>query len=171
MLEFSRDHYELLEASLLPEGDEREHAAFLFARLVDQRHLRVEAVEALTPEAFNVQSWGSLALRDGALQEMILRAHREELALVEAHSHPFSLGPDVAFSPFDCEGLATTAPHVVWRLPGRPYGALVFGQSAFDGLLWAERQPDPTGVLELAVDGVRKPASGESFRRWGSDDR
>lgn len=165
-LELSVELYESMRTSLLPEDDEREHAAFLLARPEGEYLLAVEDVAPLPESAFDTQSHGYLALRDGALQEMILRAHRAGVALVEAHSHPFSCGPDVAFSPYDCEGLATTAPHVFWRLAGRPYGALVFGQDGFDGLFWAERLQDPSGVIDMVVGGVRHKPSGESFRLW-----
>lgn len=170
-LEVPAELYESLRASLLPADDDQEHAAFLFARLAEEGLLVVEDLEPLRPSCFEAQSWGYLALRDGALQQMILRAHRAEAALVEAHSHPFYRGPDVAFSPYDCEGLAETAPHVSWRLPGRPYGALVYGQEAFDGLFWAKRSREPSGAIELLVDGVRHEPSGESLRLWGRNGR
>ena len=167
-LELSADLYECVRSSLLPEGDEREHAAFLFARPESPGRLVVVDVEPLRADAFDAQTWGYLALRDGALQEMIVRAPRARLALVEAHSHPFAVGPEVVFSPYDCDGLSTTAPQICWRLPGRPYGALVVGQDAYDALYWAERSPAPSGVMELIVDGVRNEPSGESFRQWRS---
>ncbi len=170
-LELSTELYERLRSSLLPEGDEREHASFLLARPEGACRLTVVDAHHLSPAALSAQSWGYLALQDGALQEMILRAHRAEAALVETHSHPFSVGPLVEFSPFDCQGLSTTAPHVVWRLPGRPYGALVFGQDAFDGLYWSERTSVPSGVVDLVVDGVRIEASRESLRRWSGHGR
>ena len=59
------------------------------------------------------------------------------------------------------------APHVAWRLPGRPYVALVFGQKAFDGLFWSTLERAPSGAVDLVVDGELLPGSGESLHRWG----
>jgi len=163
----SRERHGALRAALVHEGDEREHGAFLFAKPQGNGLLEVVEVELLKADHFESQNFGYLELRDGALQDMILRAHQGELALIEAHSHPFSTGLGVSFSPFDEEGLSEVAPHVAWRLPGRPYVALVFGQKAFDGLFWLGPERSPSGAVDLVLDGELLPSSGQSLHRWG----
>ncbi len=159
--------YRSLLAALVREKDEREHGAFLFAKPEAQGLLEVVDVELLQSDHFESQSFGYLELREGALQEMILRAHQSETALIEAHSHPFSIGR-VSFSPFDEDGLREVAPHVVWRLPGRPYVALVFGRKTFDGLFWS-KAGEPSGAVDLVVDGEVLSSTGESLRRWSPE--
>ena len=163
----SRERYRALRAALIRAGDGREHGAFLFAKPQSEQLVEVIDFELLQAVHFESQGFGYLELRDGALQEMILRAHQCETALIEAHSHPFSIGPSVSFSPFDEEGLSEVAPHVVWRLPGRPYVALVFGQQAFDGLFWSTHSRTPRGTVDLVVDGELLRGSGQSLDRWG----
>ena len=89
----SRERHGALRVALVREGDEREHGAFLFAKPQGEDLLEVVDVELLEANHFESQSFGYLELRDGALQDMILRAHQSATALIEAHSHPFSIGP------------------------------------------------------------------------------
>lgn len=163
----SRERHRELRAALIRAGDKREHGAFLFAKPQSQQLIEVIDFELLQAVHFESQGFGYLELRDGALQEMLLRAHRSETALIEAHSHPFSIGPGVSFSPFDEEGLSEVAPHIVWRLPGRPYVALVFGQQSFDGLFWSNAEQVPAGAVDLVVGGELLFGSGQSLDRWG----
>jgi len=145
----------------------REQGAFLFASPAENGALRVLDVTVLRREDFAMQTAYYLELQENVLQEMILHAHSTNTALVEAHSHPFTRGPRVRFSPLDCEGLADVGPHVSWRLPGRPYVALVLGWDAFDSLYWEGRQRGPQGHVDLLVGGQVLRASRESERFWG----
>lgn len=144
----------------------REQGAFLFASPAENASLMVREVVLLRPEDFTVQTARYLELQENVLQKMILNAHRTSTALVEAHSHPFTRGPSVRFSPLDCEGLADVGPHVSWRLPGRPYVALVLGWDAFDSLYWEGRNRRPRGHVDLLVCGQVLRASRESERSW-----
>lgn len=144
----------------------REHGAFLFATLAENTTLTVVDVVLLQPDDFAEQTVDYLELHDGLLQDMIVRAHESNTALVEAHSHPFTRGRRVRFSYFDCEGLAEIGPHVAWRLPGRPYVALVFGRDAFDSLYWEGRERTPRGSVNLLVGERLLRASRESVRHW-----
>ena len=148
-------------------GDESEHGAFLFAAPAGDETLKIVDVAVLNLADFVVQSARHLELKDDVLQRMIVRAHKTNTALVEAHSHPLTKGPGVRFSSLDCEGLADLGPHVAWRLPGRPYAALVFGQDAFDSLYWEGRERWPQGSVDLIVAGQLLRASRESERAWG----
>ena len=160
--------FRTLRSTLVLEGYARgrEEGAFLFASPTENRALRVLDVVVLRPEDFTVQTAGYLELQENVLQKMILRAHRTNTALVEAHSHPFTRGRRVRFSPLDCEGLSDIGPHVSWRLPGRPYIALVLGWDAFDSLYWEGQDRRPRGFVDLLVRGQVLRASRESERSW-----
>ena len=158
--------YEDLLSALIRERDVREYGAFLFALPDGSARLEVVDVEVLSGADFSAQSMDYLELRADALQAMIVRAHRTETALVEAHSHPFSEGPDVCFSRFDCRALSVAGPQISWRLPGRPYIALVFGRSSFDSLYWADRKRRPEGVVDICVGSTALSASGQSYTTW-----
>ena len=164
----SERQFRALRSALVLEGHARgrEQGAFLFASPAGNGALRIIDIALLRPEDFTVQIASYLELQENVLQEMILRAHRTNTALVEAHSHPFTRGPRVRFSPLDCEGLANVGPHVSWRLPGRPYVALVFGWDAFDSLYWEGRERRPRGYVDLLVCGQVLCASRESGRFW-----
>ena len=169
-LRFESDgQYRALRSALVLKGHDREHGAFLFASPAANGELNVADVVVLTPDDFATQTAYHLELRSDTLQEMIVRAHGTNTALIEAHSHPFSQGPWVRFSPFDCEGLADIGPHMAWRLPGRPYVALVFGQDAFDSLYWEGQERRPQGSVDLVVAGHLLRASRESERAWRRD--
>ena len=164
----SDGQYRALRTALVHEGyaNGREQGAFLFASPTGNRELRITDIATLRPEHFTMQTAYCLELQENVLQEMILRAHRTDAALVEAHSHPFARGRRVQFSPLDREGLADVGPHVSWRLPGRPYVALVFGWDAFDSLFWEGGERSPRGSVDLLVCGQVLCASRESERAW-----
>ena len=164
----SESQYNALRSALLPKEDRhyRECGAFLFASATRNGDLHVVEVVVLKPSDFAAQTAYHLKLCEDTLQRMIVRAHTTNTALIEAHSHPLSKGPWVRFSSFDCEGLADTGPHMAWRLPGRPYVALVFGQDAFDSLYWEGLDRNPQGVMDVVVAGDLLRASRESARAW-----
>ena len=165
----SKTQYQALRSALVRASfaDESERGAFLFASPAGDGELKIVDVAVLRTDDFTVQSVRHLELKDDVLQRMIVRAHKTNTALVEAHSHPLSKGPRVRFSSLDCEGLADLGPHMAWRLPGRPYAALVFGQDAFDSLFWEGRERLPQGAMDLIVAGQLLRASRESERVWG----
>ena len=167
----SEGQYRALRSALVYEGytHESEHGAFIFASQSSDRRLEVVDVAILKPDDFATQTAYYLDLDDAVLQEMIIRAHKTNTALIEAHSHPFTEGPRVCFSPFDCNGLADLGPQMLWRLPDRPYVALVFGRDAFDSLYWEGRERKPRGSVDLVVAGQLLRASRESQRFWRED--
>lgn len=168
----SEEQYRALRSSLVPEkrAYTREHGAFLFATPTDNGSLDVVDYVVLDPDEFAVQTPYYLELHDDALQRMIVRAHTTSTALVEAHSHPFARGRWVRFSQFDCQGLSDVGPQVSWRLPGRPYIALVFGRHAFDSLYWEGRDQRPQGVVDILVGEKLLCPTGESGRFWRQND-
>ena len=152
--------YEEIEAHLLDKNAESESAGFMFVvpATRDGDADVYEHVEwyPVPPDGFVEDSWSHLELTDEFRASVIKRAHDLGASIVEFHSH---LGPQSArFSPFDRRGLREFVPHVWWRLRGRPYFAVVFAHTGFDGLAWVT-DPDTPQHLDAIVagDGVLEP--------------
>lgn len=168
----SANQYQLLQSALAHHRHEQETeaGAFLFAEPKEDGELQVVDIVQLNPEDLVEQTAKYLELQAGVLQRMIVRAHRTSTALIEAHSHPFTKGPRVYFSPLDCAGLKEVGPHVSWRLPNRPYVALVFGRDAFDSLYWESGQEAFCGAVDIHVAGSVLRASRETMHMWRLSD-
>lgn len=90
-------------------------------------------------------------LKDNMRPKIIKKAFDLDAAIVEIHSHPHNAGAE--FSGSDIAGLQEFVPHVWWRLKGKPYAALVFSKSDFDGLAWIKSPAYPQQLTELVVNG------------------
>jgi len=119
---------------------------------------------ALKRADYEVQAGDYLELTDAARARLIKQAHDRGVCLVESHSHP---GPyPAAFSYSDLTGLDEFVPHVRWRLRGRPYAALVFAQSGFDGLAWTDAADTlPQQLVAVETENARLPATGLTLAR------
>ncbi len=157
-----------LWAHLLPPDNDIEQAAFLFGR-VEGDTLSVVDARLLLRGDFVIQSRYHIELTDEARAGAIKKAHDLGAALIEAHCHPFDGGAEFSWS--DEAGLRELVPHVLWRLPDRPYLALVIAPDAFDGLAWAERGAPPTTINGIDVDGTVHRPSGRSQGSWGGGRR
>jgi len=112
--------------------------------------------------------WSHVTMSDESRRKLFAWAARPADILVEAHSHGF-LGDPAAFSLTDLEGLSEWVPHMRWRLQGRPYGALVFGEESIDGIGWVDEATIlPVSSLEL-VGGVVLRATGRSYQYLARD--
>jgi hypothetical protein len=130
---------------------ENEQVAFLFTGPPQVGEpLHVLELYTVPAEGFDDQSPFYLALADETRAYAFSRASELGGCLVEAHGH--DRGP-AAFSPTDLEGFEEWVPHVRWRLPGRPYVALVFADREFDALVWDGTDPGP--LAEVLIDGER----------------
>lgn len=144
-----------------------EQGAFFFCRHSVLGAEHVFACEDWSPlkrSDFEVQAGDYLELTDAARARLIKQAHERGLCLVESHSHP---GPyPAAFSYSDLTGLDEFVPHVRWRLRGRPYAALVFAQSSFDGLAWTDGAHTlPQQLVAIETETGRLPATGLTLAR------
>jgi len=84
----------------------------------------------------NLESDGfGIKMNLDALLNVMNRARKNDMALVEIHSHPFTK-KDVRFSRTDNEGFKEFVPYVLESLPGKPYAAIVLGQSSADAICW-----------------------------------
>ena len=143
-----------------------EEAAFLFADSVDVAgawHLVCREWFPVPPDGFVHRSRWFLELTDEMRGQLIKRAHDLQCILVELHSHP---SQDTAcFSWSDLRGFEEFVPHVLWRLPGRPYCALVMTEDSFDGLLWP--QPGlPIAVDTIELEHTTMFSTGLTVRHW-----
>lgn len=117
---------------------ELEQAAFLFARPVEiSDELRMEATDiyAVPREGWDVQLEVYLELNDSERAKIMKMARDRGLAIIDCHSHPGS-GDDVWFSPSDKDGITDFAGYVKWKLDGKPYTAMVWGESSIDAVIW-----------------------------------
>jgi hypothetical protein len=106
-------------------------------------------------------------LAEDVLPEVIKRAHLNGNAVVEVHNHLMP-GHQTCFSRYDLIGLNELVPHVLWRLPNRPYAAIVMGPDSLDALAW---NPELSPVHELVVDRLVLVPTGISYeylKREGS---
>lgn len=146
-----------------------EQGAFLFCRHSvsgggDDHIFDCEDWSPLKRADYEVQAGDYLELTDAARARIIKHAHDRGVCLVESHSHP---GPyPAAFSYSDLAGLDEFVPHVRWRLRGRPYAALVFAQSGFDGLAWTDGAGTlPQQLVAIETENARLAATGLTLAR------
>lgn len=134
------------------DSSEDEQVAFFFTAFpAAGESLEVIELYKVPAEGFDDQSPFYLALSDETRAYVFGRATELNGGLVEAHSH---LHGPADFSRTDLEGFEEWVPHVRWRLPDRPYVALVFAGREFDALVW-NRGEEPGPLREIRVDGVR----------------
>jgi hypothetical protein len=146
--------YAAIHAHLLPAHADSEEAAFLFARFNESpetTELVVVEHYLVRPDEFHVHAMGYLDLKEETHNRVIKRAHDLHAALIEMHSHPFTFHGAAGFSYTDRTGLGEVVPHVMWRLPGRPYGAIVVAPGGLDALIWFERHGQPATIDEIQV--------------------
>ena len=152
VIQLRAETYQALRAHLLPRPMRAEEAAFLFAKVTDDDGALAFAVIDWYPvpaTGFATRSLYYLELTDETRAFVIKKAHDLGCSLIEAHSHAGDSA--AAFSPSDRRGFEEFVPHVLWRLKGRPYAAIVMTTQSADALAW--RRPDePVQITTLTVD-------------------
>jgi len=129
-----------------------EEAAFVFARceaVEDDEIFTAIDWYSVPPQGFSYRSKYYIELSDETKADVIKKAHNLQALLVEFHSH---LGPWPAeFSASDFSGFHDFVPHILWRLTGRPYVAVVTTpRQDFDGLVWSSTNSTP-----LQLDAIQ----------------
>lgn len=165
-LHLAEDAYARLQDHLFPPHDpENEQCAFLFTRPRNGAAPDLEVVEMLLipPAGFEVQSPHYLELTDETRAGLIKRAHDLEAGLVEVHTHPG--WRTAGFSYSDLSGFDEFVPHVMRRLPGRPYLAIVVTPRDFDALVWLEYRSAPSPLEFLSVGTRRMRPTGLTLRQ------
>lgn len=139
-----------IRTHLLPSGSRMEQGGFGFCGFREsgqQQYFDLIEWLPLGPGDYVRQATDYLELADAARARVIKRAHDLKASLVEFHSHP---GPyPAALSIADLIGLEEFVPHVRWRLKAKPYAALVFARSSFDGLAWIDSDNVPIQVAGI----------------------
>lgn len=129
--------FEMMWDHLHPDIAESEEAAFIFAQPEDTDSRIVFRCIDWYPvplDGFVIHSRYHIELTDETRAKVIKRAHDLGASLVELHSH---MGSALArFSPSDLAGFREFVPHVMWRLKGRSYLAVVASKSSFDAFVW-----------------------------------
>jgi hypothetical protein len=160
-IDLSGQQYKDIIAHLLPNGDTRESAAFIFADFHEDNRsliLSAQGYFLISQEGFTVQQDDYIELSDESRIAIIKKAHQTNTALIELHSHPCESPWSAAFSLADMAGFDETVPHMWWRLPGRPYAAIVVSPCGFDSLVWSKDPRSPQSLTALRVDGeIFKP--------------
>lgn len=156
VLHLSREDFSAIRTHLLSGHTQEEQAVFAYAitnkdsdKSLD---LRIIEIDFITPEDFLHQSEMNIELKDTKRAQIIKRAHELSASIVEWHSHPMFW--PAMFSVSDMTGLQEFVSHVMWRLKGRPYVAIVVTPYDFDALIWID--PIKASHLNYLKIGSRK---------------
>jgi molybdopterin/thiamine biosynthesis adenylyltransferase/proteasome lid subunit RPN8/RPN11 len=109
-----------------------EHFAFLLAQWAFSEGKPIFLVEdaILVPDEHVTISRGGWELTTAAILDVVNTAVRAQAALIEVHNHG---GLRPRFSRTDRAGLQEFPPYILSSLPGRPYGATVWGDATIYG--------------------------------------
>lgn len=132
-----------------------EQGAFLFARLdiaFTGLRLVVEDFYLVPDLGWEVQMDAYLQMRDSERAKIMKLARDKSLAAIDCHSHPHSR-EDVWFSPSDIAGIKEFAQYARWKLNGRPFAAMVWGEQSVDAVVWqgAFLQAEPIHEIHLGI--------------------
>ncbi len=154
---------------LLPPDSKNEQAAFVFAaskKVGADMHLSFLDWEPIFPWGFEHHSEYYLELTDWKCGQLVKRAHDMEACLIEWHSHPHHW--PASFSVSDLNGFQNFVPHIMWRLPGRPYAAVVVTPYDFDSLVWVERNEPPNQVNGIQINSKMIKPTGQTLSKKGA---
>lgn len=101
-----------------------------------------------------------LQLRLEPLLTIVNTAIRLKMALVEAHSHPFS--NFASFSPSDRAGFREFVPYIIDSLKGLPYCATVWGKLGISGAAWQAWPKEEPLEITVAGEKLLKPSAAPS---------
>lgn len=135
--------------------NELEQGAFLFARSEESPEcltLHVEDYHLVPPTAWEVQLEIYLQMRDSERAKIMKIARDRNLCAIDCHSHPRG-DESVWFSPSDVAGISEFAEYAKWKLSGRPFAALVWGERSVDGVAWFGDFGSANAINEVHVEG------------------
>lgn len=100
--------------------------------------------------------------------DVVNEAKQEDLAIVEVHNHP-GVEDGVQFSQTDEAGFRETVPYMLDALGGRPYAALVVGETSIDARYWeAEGPGSKIENVTVAGESLRPIRPTSSQNRFGA---
>jgi hypothetical protein len=120
--------------------NELEQGAFLFAEAKRNGvglELRVSDFYLVPRRGWEVQMEVYLQMKDSERAKIMRIARDKNLCAIDCHSHPRA-GDDVWFSPSDVFGITEFARYARWKLGGKPFAAMVWGEESVDVVLWQE---------------------------------
>jgi hypothetical protein len=148
-----------------------EQAAFLFAS-VEEREFSIRFIVSdyyLVPKSgWDVQMNVYLEMSEAERARILKLARDRNAAIIDCHSHP-QAGRDVWFSPSDSAGISDFAQYVRWKLDGKPFAALVWGEQSVDGVVWRGdfHGAEPLGAVVVeGRRGRRLRPTGSWFRNY-----
>lgn len=137
-----------------------EQGAFLFARAehnADGLALVVEDSYLVPPRGWEVQMEVYLQMKDSERAKIMQLARAKNLCAIDCHSHPHAEG-DVWFSPSDVAGITEFADYAKWKLDGRPFAAIVWGEASVDAVVWRGDFAGPMTAAEIRIVGATPQA-------------
>jgi proteasome lid subunit RPN8/RPN11 len=165
ILELPPPAYKAIIGHLLPGNTWNEQAAFVYAKAENRdAGLIISFIEwePIYPQDFSYHTEFYLELSDNKRAQIIKHAHDLDASLVEWHSHPL-LWP-AAFSKSDLLGFKEFVPHVIWRLKGSPYAAVVVTPFDFDALAWTESNGEPHQITLIRVGSQELNPTGRTLQ-------
>lgn len=114
------------------------------------------------------QSDDGMELADHIRPKVLQAATQAEAALIEIHSHGPTAWP-AEFSRTDLAGLRDVAPQMLWRLPRRPYTAVVLHDQDVDALAWTARNTPPIVPDTIVIGDRQLRPTGRSAERLSID--
>lgn len=135
--------------------NEFEQGAFLFAdakREAGGLQLVVADFYLVPARGWEVQMQVYLQMKDSERARIMKLAREKNLCAIDCHSHP-GAREDVWFSPSDVAGITDFAHYAKWKLDGRPFAAMVWGEESVDAVLWQEDFADAQRISWVKVAG------------------
>ena len=133
-----------------------EQAAFLFAAAEEREcgvQFQVTDLYLVPPSAWEIQCSVYLEMRDDERGKILQTARARGSAIIDCHSHPGS-GGDVWFSPSDLAGITEFSRYARWKLDGKPFAALVWGEDSVDGVAWMGNFECAEALSQIVVQGT-----------------
>jgi hypothetical protein len=134
---------------------EVEQGAFLFAEARrDGSGLQLDVADFyLVPaRGWEVQMEVYLQMKDSERAKIMKLARAKNLCAIDCHSHPRA-DDDVWFSPSDVAGIRDFAQYAKWKLDGKPFAAMVWGEQSVDAVLWQGEFADAERVAVVKIVG------------------
>lgn len=135
--------------------NELEQGAFLFANTVESaKQLCFSVVSAylVPPAGWKIQLEDYLEMDDAEKAKIMKDARDKGYAIIDCHSHPGSKYK-VCFSPSDIYGITEFVAYSKWKLDGKPFAAMVWGESSLDAIVWHGKFVNAHQVDEVHIIG------------------
>ncbi len=150
-----------LKKHLLPKHQADEEAAFLFAEVKEKDgalQFNFQDWYVVRPDDYESRSPYHFELKQEIQAKIIKQAHELNACIIEFHSH---IDQDyIRFSYTDWKGFAEFVPHVLWRLEGKPYVAVVVTNNDVDALVWVDSPQKPPELTVIKTEKQEiKPAN------------